>query len=195
MLKTLGFTLILVLSFIKGFCLVTEIDSLKLSGTKSNILNKNALQTEFFANSLFFSLGYERKFLVNKYNFSAVRMGLGLSPIFDFTFILPIEFTTSFGKKNYFLEIGVGLTKTFIPKQTSSFNFFSTADVRHNVFENYLFSRIGLRFEKTIPNSKVGFVGKIGFTPFYEYTGRKNINKVNFKEFVPAFGISGGVTF
>ena len=97
------------------------------AGETNSSIKSNKVFLEAGGHGGYWSVGYERSFYKFKYGKLNVRAGLSGRNAYDFKqrlnpdFIFPLSFTSQFGVKNHFLEIGVNRTMT-------SLNFFSPKD-------------------------------------------------------------------
>lgn len=154
----------------------------------------NAIYLEFGGNARAVSLNYERKLLHKNYFSFYGRLGFGLD-IFKFSQgnmlvpSIPIELSTSIGKRKYFAEIGIGGTPFWSKTETWSSNvYYYDLNIDSLDYKFYILfiPRIGYRYQ-----SNKGWLMRLAFTPIlYNSSNNNNNNK-----YLTYYGISVGKIF
>lgn len=174
--------------FFNGFC--QQIDSVTVNNDPT--LRRNALYLEFAGNAPRMSLNFERN-LIHKNIISIYgRMGFGVDIISLskgnlFVPSIPLEISTSIGKRKHFIELGVG-GAPFLSKMEmwSSAAYYNDLDIDSIDYKLYfLFTpRIGYRYE-----SNKGWLLRAAYTPIL-YNSSNEYDK-----YQTNFGISFGKLF
>ena len=204
------FSKILVLSFII-FSFSLQGQSID-STVNKKVMAKNSVFVEILGNSFnLASLNYDRIIFQAKIIKLSLTTGIGLFPVIDneivpkktyFEYGIPLSVNALIGKRNHFLEIGVGLTyskgaETSFSHEHSTNQAGVTSDIYTAYFSELLVfvPRVGYRFQK----NKHGFFFRIGFTPLIilkDYTCLDLITPTGrFLTFNPNGGISLGYSF
>lgn len=85
---------------------------------KTTIEKKNNIDLSIGGNGLFASINYSRALMVKSNYFIQASTGIGIVPFVD-GITLPIQSTFNLGKKNSFLELGIGGTYLSGKRNTS----------------------------------------------------------------------------
>lgn len=153
------------------FAFIISLAVFVCKGQDSLHLKKNAVYGEFLGNGLAYSINYERMFYQKNEIHFCGRIGIEFVPE---VFLFPVEINMLFGKKNNFLETGVGFTFLY-----------PAGDLIGDSQTPLLFLRLGYRFHK----QGGGFLFRIApmlCSPF-PYNNKY--------ELFPFAGISVGYTF
>ena len=152
----------------------------------NKIKRVNSLFLEGGGNGVYGSVNFDRVINYNKFALS-LRAGVGVYPsenVEDNALypILPLEINTLWGRKNHYIEGGIGMSTMFLHpvRSEESFEFLFLG-----------FARIGYRLQKDN-----GLFLRIGFTPvlFDASINQPNSENRGFK-FIPWAGISIGESF
>lgn len=146
----------------------------------------NTLFIEAGGNGVYGSVNYDRVFNFHKFA-ASFRVGAGVFPASNAQSnylypIVPLEGNVLFGKKNHFLEAGLGVSSMWVYKSlgqdTSKFLFLG-------------FARIGYRMQKDN-----GMFLRIGFTPILlDFALNEQSNNQRGFGFIPWGGIAIGESF
>ena len=165
-------------------------------GKKDTIINqkhKNAFYVEIIGNALLYSLNYERVIFSKRQYNTAVRIGASYFGFLGNHIICPVEINEYWKKKNHGIELGIGTTVRYSPRD-EEYVVFSSRTIYNHV-EIFATARVGYRFQlKT--GDKTGIIIRVGIMPLmvvYDNKYKKDIGT-----FIPPFpvpGLSGGITF
>jgi len=174
---------------------------------------KNSVFVEILGNA--FSLGslnYDRIIFQSKIIKLSLSTGIGLYPLTDsylqpkktyFEYGIPLSVNALIGKRNHFLEIGVGLTYSKGAEASFSHDHSTNqAGVTNDTYNEYFSEllvfvpRVGYRFQK----NKHGFFFRVGFTPLIILKDYTRLDLImpgigRFLTFNPNGGISLGYSF
>ncbi|OJJ19232.1 hypothetical protein BKI52_20690 [marine bacterium AO1-C] len=154
--------------------------------TPKKIKRVNSFFLEGGGNGIYGSVNYDKVINYNAFALS-LRIGAGVYPsdtqndnnIYP---IIPLEINTLWGRKNHFIEGGLGVSTLFLYPINSQENF------------RYLFlgfARIGYRLQKDN-----GMFLRIAFTPvLFDLAANETSDAVRGFQFVPWAGISIGESF
>ncbi len=165
-------------------CLFFSLSASAQSADTVRILPKNAIYFELLGNGILGSINYERMFRQKGTWRIAGRIGLGGYPAIlnrpsPWHVIVPTELLFLKGRKNRFLELGVGLT-TGLVWYTENIN----STEYHEQFVAVPMLRIGYRYQ-----SKNGFVFRAGLLGIFGFNPNRKIAAA------PWLGFSFGKSF
>ena len=154
--------------------------------TPPKIKRVNSFFFEVGGNGIYGSINYDRVINYDAFALS-LRVGASIYPSETQTNnniypVIPLEINTLWGRKNHFIEGGIGISTLFLYPVTSQENF------------RYLFlgsARIGYRLQKDN-----GMFLRIAFTPvLFDIAANETNNTIRGFNFVPWAGISIGESF
>jgi hypothetical protein len=143
-------------------------------------IKRNTIYGELFGQGLYNSISFDRLYRMDKKVKSSFTAGFSLFPSDNlFVFGLPISYNLLVGKKNHFMELGLGFTTMYekseifigvynpISNQTSNKDYFHTVN-----FYTYFTPKFGYRYQR----ANGGFFFRTTFTPFLA-----GINRIGYK--------------
>ncbi len=145
-----------------AICFLFSLSASAQSSDTVRILPKNAIYFELLGNTGLASINYERMFRQKNTWRIAGRIGLGTVPYVS----IPTELLFLKGRKNHFLEMGVGFTANFAVNREE----ISTSTFRAKPFYVYPMLRLGYRYQ-----SEKGFIFRAGLLGAFNMTSKRYI--------------------
>ena len=119
------------------------------------VLRRNTIYADWFGQSVFYSLNYDRLIRVNKKVKRSFSIGLGFWPSEWISVMasVPISYNFVFGNKNGHLELGFGLTMFTKEEYRNTYidvydNHYDYSYVVRRDYNLLIFSKIGYRYQK-----------------------------------------------
>jgi hypothetical protein len=143
-------------------------------------IKRNTVYGEIFGQGLYNSISFDRLYRIDKKVKSSFTAGFSLFPSDNlFVFGLPISYNLLVGKKNHFMELGLGFTAmcekidvsvgdyNSVTNQTTNRDFFHIVN-----FYTYFTPKVGYRYQR----AKGGLYFRATFAPFF--AGINNIGSI-----------------